>query len=103
MTQKYDNFINGQWLSSDNYEPNINPSDINDVIGLYAQASAAQTELAIQSAKNAFTTWSVSGIQARHDCLMFVANELKARSAEIGDLLAREEGKTKAEGIARTI
>lgn len=40
MTQKHDNLINGQWVAAGQYTPNINPSNLADVIGDYAQGSA---------------------------------------------------------------
>ncbi len=41
----------------------------------------------------------MSGIQARFDALDKIGSEILARKEELGSLLAREEGKTKAEGI----
>ncbi|GIR39504.1 MAG: hypothetical protein CM15mP51_02840 [Porticoccaceae bacterium] len=40
------NYIAGEWLGSDETIENINPSDISDVIGSYAQADVEQTNLA---------------------------------------------------------
>jgi len=99
MTQKFDNLINGQWVAGSAYTPNINPSNIADVIGEYTQASAAQLDMAVQAARAAFPAWSTSGIQARADALDKIGNEILARREELGTLLAREEGKTKPEGI----
>jgi alpha-ketoglutaric semialdehyde dehydrogenase len=99
MTQKYDNLIGGQWVAGTSYTPNINPSNLADVIGDYTQASAAQLDAAVQAARAAFTAWSTSGIQARADALDKIGTEILARREELGTLLAREEGKTKAEGI----
>ncbi|CAM3709265.1 aldehyde dehydrogenase family protein [Polaromonas hydrogenivorans] len=99
MTQKHDNLIGGQWLAGSNYTPNINPSNLGDVIGEYTQASAEQLDAAVQAARAAFPAWSVSGIQARADALDKIGTEILARREELGTLLSREEGKTKAEGI----
>ncbi|MDB5929165.1 MAG: aldehyde dehydrogenase [Polaromonas sp.] len=99
MTQKHDNLIGGQWLAGGNYSPNINPSNLDDVIGEYTQASAEQLDAAVQAARAAFPAWSTSGIQARADALDKIGTEILARREELGTLLAREEGKTKAEGI----
>ena len=99
MTQKFDNLINGQWVAGATYTPNINPSNTADVIGEYTQASAAQLDAAVQAARAAFPAWSTSGIQARADALDKIGNEILARREELGTLLAREEGKTKPEGI----
>ena len=99
MTQKHDNLIGGQWLAGSNYTPNINPSNLADVIGEYTQASAEQLDAAVQAARAAFPAWSVSSIQARADALDKIGTEILARREELGTLLAREEGKTRAEGI----
>ena len=99
MTQKFDNLINGQWVAGTAYTPNINPSNLGDVLGEYTQASAAQLNDAVLAARAAFPAWSTSGIQARADALDKIGNEILARREELGTLLAREEGKTKPEGI----
>src|SRR5256885_12932887 len=96
---RYDNLINGQWKAADGYSANTNPSDLSDVIGEYAQGNAADVEAAIAAAAAAFPAWSTSGIQARHDALDRIGNEILARKEELGDLLAREEGKTRPEAI----
>ena len=99
MTQKHDNLIGGQWLAGSSYSPNLNPSNLADVIGDYTQADAAQLDAAVQAARAAFAAWSVSNIQARADALDKIGTEILARREELGTLLAREEGKTKPEGI----
>jgi len=97
--QRYDNYIDGQWVASDRYQANVNPSDLSDVIGEYAQADAAQVEQAIAAARRAFPAWASFGIQARADALEKVGLEILARREELGTLLAREEGKTLPEAI----
>lgn len=97
--KRYDNYIDGQWVTGKNYQANINPSDLSDVIGEYAQADASQVEAAIAAARKAFPAWSTSGIQARADALEKVGLEILARREELGNLLAREEGKTLPEAI----
>ena len=96
------NFINGEWLEGSNVRENINPSDITDVVGEYAQADKAQTESAIAAAKAALPAWSATTPQQRADILEFIGVELLARKDEIGRLLAREEGKPLSNGIAET-
>lgn len=97
--KRYDNYIDGQWVAGKNYQANINPSDLSDVIGEYAQADASQVEAAVTAARKAFPAWSTSGIQARADALEKVGLEILARREELGALLAREEGKTLPEAI----
>ena len=97
------NFINGEWVEGVSTNENINPSDVSDVVGLYAQASAAQTEDAIAAAKAALPGWSGATPQVRADALEKIGVALLARKDEIGTLLAREEGKPLANGIAETM
>jgi acyl-CoA reductase-like NAD-dependent aldehyde dehydrogenase len=99
---QFHNLINGEWVAGASEAPNINPSDTRDVIGLYAQADAAQAEAAIAAAHAAFPAWSRSTPQQRFDLLDAVGNELLARKDEIGRLLSREEGKTLPEGMGET-
>ena len=39
MTQLHKNLIDGEWVGSDGVE-NINPSNINEVVGVYARATS---------------------------------------------------------------
>ena len=95
----YNNLINGQWVAGKSVSANTNPSDLSDVIGEYAQGDAADVNAAVAAAQAAFPAWSTSGIQARSDALDKIGNEILARKEELGDLLAREEGKTRPEAI----
>ncbi len=97
--KRYDNYIDGQWVAGKHYQANINPSDLSDVIGEYAQADASQVEAAIAAARKAFPAWSTGGVQARADALEKVGLEILERRKQLGQLLAREEGKTLPEGI----
>ncbi|CAN7298274.1 aldehyde dehydrogenase family protein [Pararhizobium sp. LjRoot235] len=96
------NLIAGEWVGTNGVE-NINPSNTNEVVGLYASASADDAKTAIAAAKAAFPAWSRSGILERHAILKKTADEILARKDELGTLLAREEGKTLPEAIGETI
>jgi alpha-ketoglutaric semialdehyde dehydrogenase len=96
------NFINGEWVEGKGVRENINPSDITDIVGEYAQADKAQTEAAIAAAKAAQPAWAAATPQVRADALEFIGTELLARKDEIGRLLSREEGKPLSNGIAET-
>src|SRR6478736_4078500 len=98
----YQNLIAGEWIGT-SATKNINPSDTNEVVGLYADGSAEDTKNAIAAAKAAFPAWSRSGIWERHVILKKAGDEIMARKDELGALLAREEGKTLPEAIGETI
>lgn len=97
------NFINGQWRSSDQRATTLNPSDLDELVGDYAQASVADAEEALHAARQALPVWAFGNIQSRSDILRQVGDVLFAQSEEIGILLSREEGKTRAEGIAEVV
>jgi alpha-ketoglutaric semialdehyde dehydrogenase len=97
------NLINGQWVEGAATTRNINPSDTRDVIGEYAQADAAQAREAVAAAHAAFGAWSLSTPQQRFDILDAAGSEILARRSELGDLLAREEGKTLPEAIGEVV
>ncbi|WP_333846528.1 aldehyde dehydrogenase family protein [Phaeobacter italicus] len=99
---EFRNFIGGEWRETAAASANINPSDISDVIGYAAESEAAEIDHAVGAAKAAAVSWSASTPQQRFDVLDFIGSELLARKDELGHLLAREEGKTLAEGIAET-
>ncbi len=99
----HQNFINGEWVQALEQAPNINPSNTADVVGEFARADAAQARAAIAAARAAFPAWSRGPIQARADLLDKIGNEILARKDELGTLLAREEGKTRPEGVGEAM
>lgn len=88
------NFIGGEWVDSGRASRNFNPSDTRDVIGEYAQGDAVQGGEAIAAAASALSSWSLSTPQVCFDILDAIGTEILGRRAELGELLAREEGKT---------
>lgn len=96
---QYSNLINGEWVAAQQTARNINPSDVSDTIGAYAQADAADVDTVVQAALAAFPAWATGGVQKRSESLERIGVELLARREELGDLLAREEGKTLPEAI----
>lgn len=97
--KEFPNLIGGEWVVGATTSLNINPSNLDDVIGAFAQAEAEQARSAIAAARAAFPAWSLSGIQQRFDILDKAGSEILARKEELGALLSREEGKTLPEGI----
>ncbi|WP_132613433.1 aldehyde dehydrogenase family protein [Rhizobium laguerreae] len=98
----FKNLIGGEWVGADGAD-NINPSDTNETVGIYARATSPDVLNAIAAAKTAFPTWSRSGILERHAILKKAGDEIMARKDELGALLAREEGKTLPEATGEVI
>jgi aldehyde dehydrogenase (NAD+) len=93
------NYIAGHWCEGPGLIANYSPSDVEDIVGHYHQASAGQTLEAIAAAGAAQPLWAATGLEQRQQVLMAIGNELMARKEELGHLLSREEGKPLAEGI----
>ena len=99
MAEVFGNFIGGAWTGGTDAMADINPSDLSDVVGHYARADRVQLDKAIDAARNAAALWGRTPIEARADALMAIGRELITRAAELGELLSREEGKPRAEGV----
>ncbi len=94
------NFIAGEWVRGDDGIENVNPSDTRDIIDLYAVAGAKQVKDAIDAAASALPAWSLCSPLKRFDVLDTIGTEIISRQKELGDCLAREEGKTLDEATA---
>jgi alpha-ketoglutaric semialdehyde dehydrogenase len=98
MTDLNRNYIAGAWVAGSGEIENRNPSDVTEVVGRYAQASAAQLDEALSAARQAQAIWAGYGLERRHDVLIAIGTEMMRRAPELGELLSREEGKPLAEG-----
>src|SRR3954451_556194 len=103
MMAVHQNYIAGAWAEAAEPAPNINPSNLSDVVREYARANETQVRAAIAAARAAFPAWSRGGVQARADMLDKIGNEIFARKDELGALLSREEGKTRPEGVGEAV
>jgi hypothetical protein len=99
MQKRYRNYVNGRWETGVTTSTSENPSDLAAPVGEYARADRQQAELAVRAAAEAAPAWAYTTPQRRADALDRIGTELLARKDELGDLLAREEGKTLAEAI----
>ena len=99
MATAFSNLIDGKSVDSADRLADINPSNVDDVVGDFARASSADAELAIASARAAFAKWSRTTPQERFDVLDRAGTEILARKEELGRLLSREQGKPLADGI----
>jgi len=102
-TQQHSNFIAGEWVAGASVGRDVNPSDLSDVVGEYAQADTKQTEQAIAAARAVAPAWAAFNVQARADVLDKIGAEILARKDELGTLLSREEGKTLPEGTGEVV
>ena len=92
------NLISGQWAAGNSEVENINPSDVTDSIGMFAQATPDQLDATLQTARQAQAEWAGYLPERKQAVLMAIGTELMNRADELGRLLSREEGKPLAEG-----
>ncbi|MDF7777638.1 aldehyde dehydrogenase family protein [Sphingomonas sp. AOB5] len=96
-------FIDGRAVEADTPFDSINPSNTGEVVARYPAGGAAEVDAAVMAARKAFPGWSAASPEVRSDLLDKVGATLMARAAELGELLAREEGKTRAEGMGEVM
>lgn len=75
-----------------------NPSDLDAPVARVAEATLDDVANAARSARDAQPGWAEVAPAERASLLARVADLLRERAAAIGELLAREEGKLRAEG-----
>ncbi len=95
--------IGGQVVDGPERRLDLNPSDTADVVAEVGLADASAARDAVLAASAAFGSWSRSTPWQRAEVLDRAGAEVIARAEELGDLLAREEGKTLPEARAEVI
>ncbi|MEB3767041.1 aldehyde dehydrogenase family protein [Acinetobacter sp. MD2] len=96
---RYDQFfINGQWVDSKKNFASIDPSTEIEIAQI-ASATAADVELAVQAARQAFDSgiWSDLSGQKRADYLHAIANEIRENIELLSRLEVQDNGKPYAE------
>jgi acyl-CoA reductase-like NAD-dependent aldehyde dehydrogenase len=71
-----------------------------ELIAQVPTSTAADVDLAVQSAHKAFTAWSARTVKDRVKVLFRFHSLLISHADELADLIVKEHGKTKAEALA---
>ena len=103
MPKTLTHFIGGQAIAADPVGESINPSDIDEKVAIYPKGGAAEVDLAVKAARDAFPQWSQASPEVRSDVLDRAGSLVMQRARELGELLSREEGKTLAEGTGEVV
>jgi aldehyde dehydrogenase (NAD+) len=93
------NLIGGDWVEGATTVIDRSPSDLSDVVGEFAVADDAQVDDAVAAAADAAPGWAAATPLERSAVLETTGLELAARAEELGEQLAREEGKPRVEAI----
>jgi aldehyde dehydrogenase (NAD+) len=92
--QEYKLFLNGQWSDSVTGETfeDINPATL-EPMGVFQKASSEDANRAVDSAEEAFESWSRTPAPQRGRILFRAARMLEERKEELARLLTMENGK----------
>lgn len=95
----YRSFIGGTWINSTSGVtiPNINPANINDIIGTSELCTREEARKAVEAAYEAFRGWRDTPAPARGRIIARAARLMEDHKEELASILTREEGKTLAE------
>ena len=95
----YKSYVNGRWIDSASGKsaPNVNPANINDMIGTAELATRDEARSAVEAAFNAFRGWKRTPAPARGRIIAKAARLMEERKEELAAAITREEGKTIAE------
>ncbi|SDI71789.1 aldehyde dehydrogenase (NAD+) [Actinokineospora alba] len=89
------NFVNGQWrpATSGETRTNVNPGDLSDIVGEFAESGAADVTAAVDAAHAAWPAWRELGPIKRAAVLTKAQAVLAARGDEVAAAITREQGK----------
>src|SRR5438067_8314281 len=97
--KRFLNFIGGEWVppTTGTYAPNMNPANLEDIVGDFPTSGVKDAQAAVAAAKAAFPEWSGMPAPSRGRILAKAATLFRERLDDIARTLCREEGKTVAE------
>jgi len=96
---EYMNYIGGRWVGSVTGRTFESKDPANgEVVGVVPLSSAADVEMAVEAAAEAFRSWRLTTAPRRGEILFKVGQLLQERKERLAELVTREMGKVIAEG-----
>ena len=89
------NFIGGEWRvpESGRTRPNINPADVSDHVGDFAESGGPDVDNAVGAAAEAFPAWKALGPVKRAEFLRTAERLIEERAEDFARAINREQGK----------
>ncbi|WP_214325597.1 aldehyde dehydrogenase family protein [Nonomuraea sediminis] len=89
------NHIGGEWRAPESGQtrPNINPGDLSDHLGDFAESGGADVELAVEAADAAMPAWKALGPIKRAEYLRAAERLIEERAEDFAQAITREQGK----------
>jgi 1-pyrroline-5-carboxylate dehydrogenase len=100
--KEYDLIINGERVKTKDKFKSYNPSEKEEVVGIFQKATEKEGEKAIQAALKRFETWRFMPATERAAVLLKAANIMRQKRLEIDALMIYEVGKNWLEADADT-
>lgn len=90
--------INGEYVETDEYIDSVNPSTPSQIVGKIGLISLSQADQAMETAKEAFKTWSRTSATHRAEILRKAADIMEQKRHELTAWMCFEVGKILKEG-----
>lgn len=90
-------YINGEWRPATGIAYDLYNPATAQVIATTHLASEAEMQLAVESARNAFASWSMTPPKQRADYLLAIADAMQQRFDDLVELVVLNNGKPKKE------
>jgi 1-pyrroline-5-carboxylate dehydrogenase len=100
--KEYPNIVDGKEVYTDKKTISLNPSNIDEKVGIFQKGGQQNAEDAIQAAVKAFETWKYVSAEDRAQYLFKAAAVMKRRRYEINAWMISEVGKSYLEADADT-
>ncbi|MBS1536404.1 MAG: L-glutamate gamma-semialdehyde dehydrogenase [Bacteroidetes bacterium] len=100
--KEYPNIINGEKVITTDKTRSINPSNLDETIGIFQKSGKDDAEKAMQAALTAFESWKKVPMETRAEFLFKAANVMRERRLEINAWMISEVGKNYLEADADT-
>lgn len=96
MTLSFKNYINGEWVDSVSGKTfeNRNPSNIEELLGLFPRSTKEDVDRAVSAARSAFDEWKNMPPPERGKILYEAGRVMASRKRELAEVISRENGKT---------
>lgn len=101
LKDRYQMFINGDWINSSNniFVKSYNPYN-NEILSEFPDASEADVDFAVKSAKEAFKTWKKTTVKERAKILNEIATIIDTNKELLATIESLDNGKPIRETLA---
>lgn len=97
------NLIGGSWTGGSDTLEIRNPSNLDEVVGTYGMATAADVDAAFAAARRAQPAWRAATIEQRSMALDAISRMIFEQKDRLAEIMAREGGKTIPDALGEVV